>query len=155
MKKVRMICFDMDGVLADLYNVENWLIDLENEQVRPYEIAKPLVNMLELRETLIQLKNIGYQIVIISWLAKNATHNYDEQVRNAKKNWLARFDFPYDEIHLVKYGTTKANCVRTKKAETKILIDDNEQIRKGWTLGLTIDGTTNFIEILKDLVKEG
>lgn len=155
MAKVKMVCFDMDGVLAGLYNVEGWLNDLENENTRPYEIAKPLVNMTELAETLNELKKIGYQIAIISWLAKNATHEYDERVRVAKKNWLDKYGFPYDEIHLVKYGTTKANCVRYKIAETKMLIDDNEQIRKGWALGETVDGTTNFLEVLKKLVREG
>jgi len=155
MTKVRMICFDMDGVLAGLYDVKGWLNDLENENVRPYEIANPLVDMVELIAVLHQLKTMGYQVAIISWLAKNATCEYDGKVRIAKKEWLDKYNFPYDELHLVKYGTTKANCVRYKNAETKILIDDNEQIRKGWSLGATIDGTTNFIEILKEMVREG
>mgnify|MGYP003560240319 CR=1 FL=1 len=33
MAKVKMVCFDMDGTIADLYGVDNWLEYLENEKV--------------------------------------------------------------------------------------------------------------------------
>lgn len=56
--------------------------------------------------------------------------------------------FPYDEIHLVKYGTTKANCTRTK-ADYQILVDDNAEVRAGWHLGATIDATENILVELK------
>ena len=36
------ICFDMDGTIADLYGVQDWLTHLENENVYPYIAAKPL-----------------------------------------------------------------------------------------------------------------
>ena len=36
------IYFDMDGTIADLYGVENWLNDLRTERTTPYEIATPL-----------------------------------------------------------------------------------------------------------------
>ena len=39
------IWFDMDGTIADLYGVDGWLDNLINEDTRPYDIAKPLVNM--------------------------------------------------------------------------------------------------------------
>ena len=41
----KVINFDMDGTIANLYGVEGWLDDLENFRTRPYEQAKPLVNM--------------------------------------------------------------------------------------------------------------
>ena len=153
MEMKKMICFDMDGVLAGLYDVDNWLEDLRNENTRPYEIAKPLVDMMMLKAILIELKGIGYRIAVISWLAKDATHEYDEAVRQAKRNWLAEHEFPYDEIHLVKYGTTKANAVRYKTSNA-ILIDDNEKIRKGWHMGATINPVEeNIIEVLRSLLK--
>ena len=37
--------FDMDGTFVDLYGVDNWLDDLINEKTRPYDEAKPLVNL--------------------------------------------------------------------------------------------------------------
>ena len=41
----RGIYFDLDGVLVGLYDVEGWLTDLEAENVRPYVVAKPMVNL--------------------------------------------------------------------------------------------------------------
>ena len=65
---------------------------------------------------------------------------------------MACYGFPYDEIHLVQYGTTKANCTR-KLGGNQILVDDNKIVREGWHLGETIDPTTeNLIEILKTLL---
>ena len=45
---LKMICFDMDGTIADLYGVENWLDMLRNYNPTPYEVAKPMWNMTEL-----------------------------------------------------------------------------------------------------------
>lgn len=147
----KMLVFDMDGTIANLYGVENWLGMLRSENPLPYEIAPPMYDMIELAEVLNELKTKGWKIVITTWLSKNATKNYDDAVRKAKKEWLAKFNFPYDEIHCVKYGTTKANCTRNK-ADFQILIDDNKKIRDGWTLGTTFNANYNVMKFLKALV---
>jgi hypothetical protein len=147
----KVLVFDMDGTIADFYGVSGWLDDLNNHSTRPYEIAKPLYNMVELANLLEELKKIGYIIAITTWLSANSTREYDNKVRKAKLEWLARYNFPYDEIHLVKYGTTKANCTR-KLGGFQILVDDNEKVRKGWNLGTTIDANENIIEMLKALL---
>jgi hypothetical protein len=72
-------------------------------------------------------------------------------VREAKLAWLEKYNFPYDEIHLVKYGTTKANCTR-KLGGLQILVDDNEAVRKGWNLGGVIDANKNIIAELVELI---
>lgn len=147
----KVLVFDMDGTIADLYGVENWLADLRTENPRPYVIANPMYDMDTLANILEMLKTFGWEIVVTTWLAKESTKDYDEVVRVAKKDWLSRYHFPYDEIHLVKYGTTKANCTR-KKGGYQILIDDNEKIRNGWTLGSTINANENILEKLVDLL---
>lgn len=153
--KKNLICFDMDGTIADLYAVENWLEMLKAYNVRPYEIAKPMWNMAELNMVLAELKANGYEIAIITWLSKDSTAEYDNAVRLAKKQWLENMDFEYDYFHGVKYGTTKANTVRRymNGYENAILIDDNDKVRNGWTLGETINPTEeNIIEVLKGLL---
>ena len=65
--------------------------------------------------------------------------------------WLNKYNFPFDEIHLVKYGTTKANCTR-KLGGFQILVDDNEKVRNGWTLGDTINANENILKKLVDLL---
>lgn len=149
----KMIVFDMDGTIADLYNVENWLADLVAENTRPYEIAEPMYNMTELNNVLNMLKADGWTIAVTTWTAKDGTKEYNKAVGYAKIAWLEKYNFPYDEIHIVKYGTTKANCTRAK-ADYQILIDDNEKVRAGWTLGKTIDANNNIIAELEKLIKE-
>ena len=144
----KILVFDMDGTIADLYGVENWLTDLRNSNPRPYVIAKPIYDMDLLNAILNTLKENGWEIVVTSWLAKDSTRAYDKEVRKAKREWLIRHNFPFDEIHLVKYGTTKANCTR-KKGGFQIIVDDNEQVRNGWTLGGTINAND---DIITDLV---
>lgn len=151
MTETKVIVFDMDGTIADFYGVNGWLDDLNNRSTRPYEMAAPLYDMNELCELLEELKKIGYIIAITTWLSANSTREYDNEVRKAKLKWLARYNFPYDEIHLVKYGTTKANCTR-KLGGFQILVDDNEKVRKGWNLGATIDANENIIEMLRELL---
>lgn len=147
----KTLVFDMDGTIADLYGVENWLPMLRSEDTTPYEIAAPLYNMLLLTSILRVLQNDGWRIVVTTWLAKDSTKAYDKKVKTAKLNWLDRYNFPYDEIHLVKYGTTKANCTR-KHGGFQILVDDNEKVRQGWTLGDTINANENIIPYLQRLI---
>ena len=104
-----------------------------------------------LNSILNELKLEGWKIVVTTWLAKGASKEYDSKVRKAKLEWLKRHNFPYDEVHMVKYGTTKADCTR-KKGRYQILVDDNAKVRKGWTLGDTIDATEDIIEKLMQLM---
>ena len=146
----KTLVFDMDGTIANLYGVEGWLDDLMASNPRPYKVAEPMYDMEVLTAILQVLKYMGWKIVVTTWLAKGSTKEYDALVREAKIEWLDRYDFPYDEIHLVKYGTTKANCTR-KIGGFQILVDDNEQVRRGWTLGDTIDANTDIIKALVKL----
>jgi len=147
----KMLVFDMDGTITDLYGVSNWLTDLQEENVRPYEEAEPLYDMDEMKKVLKLLKVRGWKIAVTTWLSKDGSKEYNKAVSCAKKEWLKKYNFPYDEIHCVKYGTTKANCTR-KKAEYQILIDDNKFIREGWNLGATVNAQHDIMKFLKALV---
>lgn len=151
MMMTKMLVFDMDGTIADLYGVNGWLDDLMAEDTRPYDIAEPMYNMANLNVILNTLKANGWKIAVTTWLAKGSTKAYDAKVRQSKLDWLKKFDFPYDEIHLVKYGTTKANCTR-HHGGFQILVDDNEKVRKGWKLGDTINANENILEKLAALI---
>ena len=146
-----MLVVDMDGTIADLYGVNGWLEMLRNSDPTPYKVARPLVDMMELVKVLTTLKANGWKIAVTTWLAKDSDTSYDNLVRQAKLDWLNNYNFSFDEIHLVKYGTTKANCTR-KKADFQILVDDNEKIRKGWKLGGTINANENILKEIKKLL---
>lgn len=156
-KTIKMICFDMDGTIADLYSVENWLPMLRNFDPTPYEIAEPMWNMAELANLLQQAQAIGIEIRIITWLSKDTTAQYDAEVREAKRNWLAEQGFPFDHFHGVRYGTTKADSIRRYLAEneTAILFDDNKKVREGWHLGEAVDPVeVNILEYLGDIIAQ-
>lgn len=155
MKNVKMVCFDLDGTIADLYAVEGWLPMLRAENPTPYRIAEPMWNMVELAEVLTAIMAIGIEVRIITWLSKDSSEEYKDEVRLAKREWLAEQNFPFDHFHGVQYGATKADSVRRylNEGETAILIDDNDRVREGWTLGETINPTnTDIIEALRSLL---
>ncbi|MBR5597910.1 MAG: hypothetical protein IKW30_10940 [Lachnospiraceae bacterium] len=145
----KMVVFDMDGTIANLYGVENWLEYIHNEDPYPYKVAECLYDPVELLTVVNELKANGWKIAITSWLAKGGSKEYNAKVRQAKIEWLSIF--PYDEIHIVKYGTTKANCTRGK-ADFQILVDDNEMVRNSWNLGGTIDANKNILKELRKLL---
>lgn len=155
MDTIKMICFDMDGTIADLYQVENWLEELRKGNPFPYWQAKPMWDMEKLAEVLIALQAKGIEIRIITWLAKGSNESYKYLTRIFKQAWLKKFHFPYDNFHGVQYGATKADSVRKYLAddETAILIDDNAKVREGWRLGETVNPqTTDIIEFLTNLL---
>lgn len=147
-----IFCFDMDGTIADLYHVDNWLDKLRSEDASPYMEAKPMWDMRELNAVLMLLLKEGHEVRVISWLAKDSTPAYKEAVRQAKREWLKKWDFPAERIHLIAYGATKADSVRKAAHKTPaILIDDNASVRKGWHLGETIDPTA--VDLVETLLK--
>jgi phosphoglycolate phosphatase-like HAD superfamily hydrolase len=148
----KALVFDMDGTIADFYGVYGWDKDLKNNDVRPYVEAKPLVNMEVLNILLDAFRARGWKIIVTTWLAKNSSRDYDDKVRAAKKAWLARYGFTFDEFHGVKYGPTKANCTR-RHGGFQVLIDDNEAVRRGWHLGAVVNANENIVEKLIDLLE--
>jgi hypothetical protein len=148
----KAIVFDMDGTIADLYGVENWLDMLRNENPQVYADARPMWNMAQLNEVLTGLRKVGWKIIVVTWLSKDSSESYKAATRKAKLDWLNRYNFPFDSFHGVRYGATKADSIR-KKVDYGILVDDNEKVRKGWSLGNTIDPTTtDIIEALKEVL---
>lgn len=148
----KTLVFDMDGTIANLYAVDGWLDDLRAENPRPYVEAQPIYDMEMLNMLLDIFRAQGWRIVITTWLAMDSTSAYKKLVREAKLDWLDRYGFFYDEIHLIQYGTTKANATR-KIGGFQVLVDDNDTIRKGWTLGDTINAKENIIEQLIALLE--
>lgn len=148
----KSINFDLDGSVAALYSVPHWLGKLHAEDPSPYLDADPMWDMEKLAKVLKLLQSAGWEINVITWLAKNSSEDYKNAVRAAKLAWLDKWGFVYDHFHGVQYGATKADSVR-KRTDYGILIDDNEKVRNGWTLGATIDPTkVNIIEALMSLL---
>ena len=139
------IWFDMDGTIADLYGVENWLEMLIAEDETPYAVAKPLINLSLLARLMNKAQKKGYEICVVTALAKDSKKEYDEKVINAKRKWLATHlkSVKFNEIRFVPYWFTK-NDVNTGK---DILFDDETRHLDKWT-GTAIHAS-KMIETLK------
>lgn len=142
----KAIYFDMDGTIANLYGVNNWLDMIIAKDETPYRIAEPMVRMNVLARVLNNLARKGWTIGIVSWLAKNSNTEYDERVTKAKIEWLKTHlkSVHFEEIHIVPYGTPKETVVQNPMG---ILFDDEEPNRNNW-VGTAYD-VNEIIEILK------
>lgn len=144
----KAIYFDMDGTIANLYGVDNWLTKLRAEDESPYTDAKPLLRLSQLARLLNQLQLKGYIIGIVSWLSKNGTEAYNEKVTRAKLEWLKEHlrSVNFDEIVITEYGTPKEEIVNFPNG---ILFDDELKNRENWK-GQAFD-ETKILEVLKAL----
>jgi phosphoglycolate phosphatase-like HAD superfamily hydrolase len=142
------IFFDMDGTLADLYGVENWLAHLEAQSAYPYENARPLLNLQVLARRLNRLAKAGYAVEIISWTAKHSTPEYDKAVAAAKIEWLDKHlhSVKFQKINIVEYGTQKDLF---RHSENDILFDDEIGNRENWN-GIAYD-VDKILEVLKNV----
>ena len=146
---MRTIWWDMDGTIADLYTVENWLPKLRAEDASPYIEAEVLWNMSQLARLMNRVQQMGYKLGIISWTSKGGSESYNEAVKQAKLEWLGKHlaSVKLDSIYVVSYGTPKSLVMQT---EDDILFDDEEQNRDNW-LGEAYEPET-MIQVLKNLI---
>lgn len=144
------IYIDMDGTIADLYGVSNWLEYLENEDITPYKEAKPLVNLSLLARYLNKIQQSGKEIAILSWLSKSGSNEYNEAVAEVKRNWLAKHmpSVRWNEIIIIPYGEPKKNYCRSP---LDILFDDELHNRKDWGNDNAYPETAIF-DVLKELI---
>lgn len=143
----KWIWLDCDGTWIDLYGVENWLEMLIAEDVTPYKIAKPLVNLSWLARTIHELQAKNFKIGIISWLSKNGTEKYNKQVTITKLNYFKEHlpSVTFDCINIIPHGTPKSTC------GNGILFDDEENNRNEWK-GIAYN-EENLILKLRNILK--
>ena len=128
------IYFDMDGTIANLYSVNEWLNRIRAYDAKIYAEAKPLCNMNTLARRLNQLQAQGVKIGIISWGSKDKNADFLDAVKIEKLRWLRRHlkSVHWDEIHIVEYGTPKSSF---RSSFDDILFDDEVGNLTDWGMG--------------------
>lgn len=128
------IYMDLDGTLADFYNVDNWLQKILENDSSPYREARPLHNFSYLAKLMHKCQKKGIEFSIISWGSKNSTENFLSAVADEKRKWLKTHlpSVNFSEIIIVPYGTPKENY---KNSHFDILFDDEQTNRKNWKNG--------------------
>lgn len=153
---MKKIYFDMDGTVYDLYEMENWLEMLRNEEKGAFTLGNALVNMDELKEVCLRLIAKGYQIGIITWLPMGASLEYCEICTKEKREWAEK-NMPYiSEFYALEYGVPKQYAPARRAAEMW-LVDDNKEVREMWITEKqrkAIDATENIINALVALAEK-
>jgi hypothetical protein len=146
---MRTIWWDMDGTIADLYAVNDWLPKLRAEDASPYMEAEVMWNMSQLARLMNRVQTLGYKLGIISWTSKGGSESYNEAVKQAKLAWLNKHlaSVSWDKIYVVSYGTPKSLIMQS---EDDILFDDEEKNREDW-LGQAFE-PQDMIKVLKALL---
>lgn len=150
---IKIVNFDMDGTIADLYAVKNLLPKLQAYDSSPYVEAAPLVHMSTLARYIHIIQRMGWKVNIVSWLSKDPDPDYDEAVTRAKRTWLAKHlpSVDFDAVIIVPYGTPK------HELSSGILFDDELNNRVEWSKSKenrAFDETTIF-EVLKLIAAGG
>lgn len=132
------IYFDLDGTLADLYGVRDWLPMLQASDTTPYRVAATTTDVNVLVDCMRQLVRKGYKLGVITWLAMGGSKKYNDATRAAKVRWVRRhFGDLITEFHSCKYGINKR---RFSTSDDDVLVDDNAEVRQMWQ-GITIDAS--------------
>lgn len=123
--KKQVIYLDMDGTIADLYGMENWLESLRNEVEGLFLQCNPLITETEL---LVLFPSDIYELRICSMTPMDASKEYCLKVIEEKNIWLDKH-FPSIEHRVyLEYGHNK----NLRNSKNHILIDDNKTIRENY-----------------------
>ncbi len=143
MIKNSKVLFDMDGTIADLYNVNDWLNKLQDSDASVFAEAKPLVDINAFKAYLRDMKTLGHSVEISTWLPKNATNQYKKAVIKAKAEWLVKYGIMelLDAVNYLDYGVDKSQGV------SDIIYDDSDEVL------LNFKGVSKSNILLYDVLK--
>ena len=123
--KKQVVYLDMDGTIANLYGMNNWLENLINEVEGLFLECEPFITEEEL---LNYFPSEEYELRICSMTPLNATKEYCQVVINEKNQWLDKYFPSITHRVYMAYGNNK----NLKNTVNHILIDDNETIRNSY-----------------------
>lgn len=148
---MKRIYFDLDGTLYPLYQDPKWLERLLAEDETVFA-GGCLYDKDELADTIMSLQSKGYEIGVITWLPKDATAEYEKRCAQVKREWVREYLPMVSDFNAVSYGKPKQQFA--KRAETIILVDDDDRVRAMWDTPKqrkSIDAKQNIIDILRNL----
>lgn len=124
----KIVYFDMDGTIADLYGVSDCFKRLDNMDATVYSEAKPIdkyINMLK------EFHTMGYKVIILSALGMVSSKQFDKDTIRNKGMWL-------DTYVGKEYIDERVYIPNTKHKELYqlfgkgILVDDDDRVLMNW-----------------------
>lgn len=119
------VYLDMDGTIADLYNIKDWLPRLRASDKTIFLECKPIISEAELFK---HFPTDKYDIRILSMTPLGATAEYCKNVEEQKNQWLDKY-FPSLTKRIYKAYSHNKNL---KNSVNAVLVDDSEPIRSSW-----------------------
>lgn len=131
---MKRVYLDMDGTIADLYNVKQWLERIKSNDSNLFVECEPIITQDELFEV---FPPNEYDISILSMTPKDCSDSYAADVIRQKNEWLD-MHFPNLKKRIYKKYSYNKNLKNSKDA---ILVDDNKKIRDCYR-GIALDPMT-------------
>ena len=121
----KLVYFDMDGTISDLYGVSNIFMDSLDASV--YYEAKPINKYIDMLK---EFHNMGYKVIILSCLGMISEKQFDIDTINNKNRWLDEYvgDKYIDERIYLPYTKHKEQYI----TEYGILVDDDDKVLMNW-----------------------
>lgn len=123
----KIVYFDMDGTIANLYAVTNVFERLDGLDATVYSEALPINKYIDMLK---EFKYMGYKVVILSCLGMISEEKFDKDTISNKNKWLDMYvgkEFIDDRI-FIEYTKHKENYVK----EGGILVDDDDKVLMNW-----------------------
>ena len=123
----KLVYFDMDGTISDLYGVSNIFNRLDSLDASVYYEAKPINKYIDMLK---EFHNMGYKVIILSCLGMISEKQFDIDTINNKNKWLDEYvgDKYIDERIYLPYTKHKEQYI----AEYGILVDDDDKVLMNW-----------------------
>lgn len=125
----KVVYFDMDGTIADLYGVTNCFKRLDALDASVYADAKPIdkyINMLK------EFKHMGYKVIILTCLGMISDPKFDKETIHNKGVWLDKYvgrEYIDERIYI---PNTKHKESYTNMFGKGILVDDDTKVLCNW-----------------------
>ena len=120
--KKQVVYLDMDGTIANLYGMENWLENLINEVEGLFLDCEPFITEEELLKF---FPTEEYELRICSMTPLNATEEYCQVVINEKNQWLDKYFPSITHRVYMAYGNNKNLRKKHKKLSTTTFLVSN------------------------------
>lgn len=123
----KVVYFDMDGTIANLYAVNDCFKRLDALDANVYSEALPINKYIDMLK---EFKHMGYKVIILSCLGMISEPTFDKNTIDNKNKWLDKYvgtEYIDERIYI---PNTKHKEQYIK--EYGILVDDDIRVLYNW-----------------------